>query len=105
MDMRIPPLETNILLESNPLKSRILVRRLALGSRAQSLRGWRQLQRRVQVRPGKLLRQETIFYVEQSDNAIVGVAMRTSFPFSMRARQPLAVHCSRRASPRGPSQV
>ena len=31
MDMRIPPLKTKILLESNPLKSRILVleRRLA----------------------------------------------------------------------------
>ena len=29
MDMRIPPLKIKILLESNPLKSRILVRRLA----------------------------------------------------------------------------
>ena len=30
MDMRIPPLKIKILLESNPLKSRILVRRLAV---------------------------------------------------------------------------
>ena len=30
MDMRIPPLKTKIMLESNPLKSRILVRRLAV---------------------------------------------------------------------------
>ena len=30
MDMRIPPLKIEILLESNPLKSRILVRRLAI---------------------------------------------------------------------------
>ena len=30
MDMRIPPLEIKILLESNPLKSRSLVRRLAV---------------------------------------------------------------------------
>ena len=30
MDMRIPLLELKILLESNPLKSRILVRRLAV---------------------------------------------------------------------------
>ena len=29
-DMRIPPLEIKILLESNPLKSRIFVRRLAV---------------------------------------------------------------------------
>ena len=29
MDMRIPPLKIQILLESSPLKSRILVRRLA----------------------------------------------------------------------------
>ena len=32
MDLRIPPLEIKIMLESNPLKSRILVRRLAVGS-------------------------------------------------------------------------
>ena len=32
MDMRIPPLKSKILLESNPLKSRILVRRLAVGA-------------------------------------------------------------------------
>ena len=31
MDMRIPPLKTKFMLESNPLKSRILVQRLALG--------------------------------------------------------------------------
>ena len=30
MDMTIPPLESKTLLESNPLKSRILVRRLAV---------------------------------------------------------------------------
>ena len=30
MDMRIPPLKIKILLESNPLKSRILVQRLAV---------------------------------------------------------------------------
>ena len=30
MDVRIPPLEVKILLESNPLESRILVRRLAV---------------------------------------------------------------------------
>ena len=30
MDMRIPPIEINIPLESNPLKSRIVVRRLAV---------------------------------------------------------------------------
>ena len=30
MDIRIPPLKTKIMLESNPLKSRILVRRLAV---------------------------------------------------------------------------
>ena len=30
MDMRIPPLKIKILLGSNPLKSRILVRRLAV---------------------------------------------------------------------------
>ena len=30
MDMRIPPLKLKILLESNPLKSRILVRRFAV---------------------------------------------------------------------------
>ena len=35
MDMRIPPLEINILLASIPLKSRILVRRLAVGARAE----------------------------------------------------------------------
>ena len=29
MDMRIPPLTSKILLESNPLKSKVLVRRLA----------------------------------------------------------------------------
>ena len=29
MDMRIPPIKIKIMLESNPLKSRILVRRLA----------------------------------------------------------------------------
>ena len=34
MDMRIPPLNIEIMLESNPLKSRILVRRLAVGGRA-----------------------------------------------------------------------
>ena len=33
MDMRIPPFEIKILLESNPLKSRILVRVLAVGER------------------------------------------------------------------------
>ena len=33
MDMRIPPLETKILLESNPRKPRILVRRLAVERR------------------------------------------------------------------------
>ena len=32
MDMRIPPLKIKILLESNPLKPRILVRRLAVHS-------------------------------------------------------------------------
>ena len=30
MDMRIPPLKRKILLESNPMKSRILVRTLAV---------------------------------------------------------------------------
>ena len=30
MDMRIPPLKIKIMLESNPLKSRILVQRLAV---------------------------------------------------------------------------
>ena len=30
MDMRIPPLKLKIMLESNPLKSRILVQRLAV---------------------------------------------------------------------------
>ena len=34
MDMRIPPLNIKILLESNPLESRILVRRLAVHARA-----------------------------------------------------------------------
>ena len=33
MDMRIPSLKTRILLESNPLKSRILLRRLAVNPR------------------------------------------------------------------------
>ena len=32
MDMRIPPLKIKILPESNPLKSRILIRRLAVGA-------------------------------------------------------------------------
>ena len=32
IDMRIPPLSINILLESNPLKSRILIQRLAVTS-------------------------------------------------------------------------
>ena len=31
MDMRIPPLESNMMFESNPLKSRIVVWRLAVG--------------------------------------------------------------------------
>ena len=31
MDMRMPPLKIKILLESNPLKSRIVARRLAVG--------------------------------------------------------------------------
>ena len=30
MDMTIPPLKSNIMLESNPLKSRIIARRLAV---------------------------------------------------------------------------
>ena len=34
MDMRIPPLKIKILLESNPPKSRILVRRLAVWKQA-----------------------------------------------------------------------
>ena len=34
MGMRIPPLKLKIMLESSPLKSRVLVRRLAVG------RGW-----------------------------------------------------------------
>ena len=34
MDMRIPPLKIQIMLESNPLKSRILVRRLAVPLRS-----------------------------------------------------------------------
>ena len=40
MDMRIPPLKIKILLEPNPLKSRILVQRLAIHSclRSRSLR-------------------------------------------------------------------
>ena len=33
MDMKIPPLKFEILLESNPLKSRILVRRLAVSEK------------------------------------------------------------------------
>ena len=32
MDIRIPPLEIKMMLESSPLKSRILVRRLAVSS-------------------------------------------------------------------------
>ena len=35
MEMRVPPLEIKIMLESNPLKSRIFVRRLAVHSSAQ----------------------------------------------------------------------
>ena len=33
MDMRVPPLKIKIMLESNPLNSRILVRRLAVQAR------------------------------------------------------------------------
>ena len=36
MDMRIPPLKIKIMLESNPLKSRILVRRLAVSKQGQT---------------------------------------------------------------------
>ena len=39
MDMRMPPLKTKIMLESNPLKSRIFVRRLAGMGCLQSLPG------------------------------------------------------------------
>ena len=35
-DMRIPPLKIKIMLESNPLKSRILVRRLAISAWARA---------------------------------------------------------------------
>ena len=38
MDMRIPPLTRKILLESNPPKSRILVRRLSVGATAYGTR-------------------------------------------------------------------
>ena len=37
MDMRIPPLEIEILLEANPLKAIILVRRLAVEHQITSL--------------------------------------------------------------------
>ena len=40
MDMRIPPLKITILLESNPLKSRISVRRLAVEAERGVQREW-----------------------------------------------------------------
>ena len=44
MDMRIPPLDIEMLLESNPLKSRILVRRLAVAGAFVGVRATRDVQ-------------------------------------------------------------
>ena len=58
MDMRIPPLKLKILLESNPLKSRILVERLAVLQEGESCARDRRVapsasEREVGGRPGE----------------------------------------------------